>query len=240
MFIKGKQDKPYRIAIYGTGGVGKSTLANEAENPLFFDFEDALDHIDCVKTPMIRSMEEIGPYINHGIEEGYKTFVFDTADCIENLLCKKICKEHKIDSIADLGFGKGYEALNTQWNKVMDTFDYLKEKGINSILIAHEIVKRYDDPRTDGYDRILLKMHQKSAGTVISRLDAVLYMCYDYIVSSKKEKSLEKPKPKGNGKRIVFTDERPAFIAKNRYDMPHRLEDVNSIYQFLKNGEKNV
>jgi len=233
MFIKGKQKSPYRVCIYGTAGVGKSELASKSDNALFFDFEDALDHIDCIKTPPIKSLAEMKKYVTGGMQEGYKTFVFDTVDAIEAVMSREICMKHKVESIGDMAFGRGYEALNAAWLKFMDMLDFLKSEGINTVLVAHEVVKRYEDPRTEGYDKILLKMHQKSAGTVIGRLDAVLYMTYDFIVK-KTDNTMQKKKAVGSGQRIIFTDERPAFVAKNRYGMPHRIDDVTEIFKFLK------
>ncbi|MCL2120125.1 MAG: ATP-binding protein [Planctomycetaceae bacterium] len=39
----GKKQQPPRLLIYGSEGVGKSTLAAKAPNPIFIPTEDGLD-----------------------------------------------------------------------------------------------------------------------------------------------------------------------------------------------------
>lgn len=231
-FISGPVKTNYRIAIYGPAGIGKSTIASKAEKPLFIDFEDALDHIDCTRTRRVTSMHEIKPNINAAMEQGFKTIVFDSVDAIQSVMVRELCKQKGVKELGDMSFGRGYEALNTMWIKFMDMVDYIKSRGLNVILVAHDQVKRYEDPRNDGYDRILLLMHQKSANTVISRLDGVFYMAYDYTVI-KSDNAMQKQKAIGSGKRVIFTEERPAFIAKNRFSMPSQITDIGEFYKYL-------
>ena len=219
--IRGKVNTPYKVCIYGQAGVGKSTLATQAQDPVFFDMEMGLDNVDCVRTPAIETSQKLYEYVKACLQQG-KTFVFDSADAMEKIFVAEICKEHNIKAIGDLGYGKGYEHLNNKWQKFLDMLDFLKGYGINSIVIGHEIVKRFEDPRVEGYDRILLKMHQKSAGTLISRMDAVLYMSYELRVV--KGDNNTKSKAYGKGERVIHTSERPSFVAKNRYGMPDKIK----------------
>ena len=48
----GKENRPPRIMIYGAEGVGKSTFAASAPNPVFIQTEDGLGEIDCCKFPL--------------------------------------------------------------------------------------------------------------------------------------------------------------------------------------------
>ena len=43
---KGREAQPPRIMIYGSEGVGKSTFAALAPNPVFVQTEDGLSEID--------------------------------------------------------------------------------------------------------------------------------------------------------------------------------------------------
>ena len=229
--IRGKINAPYKICIYGQAGVGKSTLATQGDDVIFFDMEMGLDRVDCARTPVIHSSKDLYAYVKECLQGKMgKTYAFDSADALEKIFVGEICQEHKIKAIGELGFGKGYEHLNNKWQKFLDMLDVLKGYGINSIVIGHEIVKRFEDPRAEGYDRILLKMHQKSAGTLISRMDAVLYMSYELTVV-KGDKNA-KSKALGKGDRVLHTSERPAFVAKNRYDMPDKMKP-EQLFSFL-------
>jgi len=51
----GKQSSPPRILLYGTEGIGKSTFAAQAPNPIFIPTEDGLNEIDCASFPMAKN-----------------------------------------------------------------------------------------------------------------------------------------------------------------------------------------
>ncbi len=50
---------PPRIMVYGTEGIGKSTIASRAPKPIFVQTEDGLGEIDCHKFPLARSLDDI-------------------------------------------------------------------------------------------------------------------------------------------------------------------------------------
>lgn len=232
--IRGKVKSPYKLCLYGQGGVGKSTLASTAEDAIFFDIENGLDQLGCARTPLIKSSRELSAYVKECIQKNLgKTFVFDSCDALEKIFVDEVCKKHKIDSIGELGFGKGYEELNGNWNKFLDMLDWLKAAGKNSIVVGHEVIKKFEDPRAEAYDKILLKMHQKSAGTLISRMDAVVYMTYQVTVVKGDKQA--KAKAFGKGERVLYCAERPAFVAKNRYQMPEQILPTD-LFKYLPQG----
>ena len=56
---KGKTKQPPRLLIYGSEGVGKSSLAANAQSPIFVPTEDGLDQIDCESFPLSKSFDEL-------------------------------------------------------------------------------------------------------------------------------------------------------------------------------------
>ena len=56
---KGREAQPPRIMIYGSEGVGKSTFAALAPNPVFVQTEDGLSEIDCSKFPLAKSFDDV-------------------------------------------------------------------------------------------------------------------------------------------------------------------------------------
>ena len=48
----GRENKPPRIMIYGSEGVGKSTFGASAPGAIFIQTEDGLGEIDCRKFPL--------------------------------------------------------------------------------------------------------------------------------------------------------------------------------------------
>ena len=55
----GKTRMPPRLFIYGTEGIGKSTLAASAPDAIFIQTEDGLGEIDCHKFPLARTPEDV-------------------------------------------------------------------------------------------------------------------------------------------------------------------------------------
>ena len=56
---KGKQKIPPRICIYGSHGIGKSTLASEFPSPIFISTEDGLDSLDVVSFPKATTIIDV-------------------------------------------------------------------------------------------------------------------------------------------------------------------------------------
>ena len=55
----GKESKPPRLMIYGQEGIGKSTFAAAAPNPIFIQTEDGLGEINCKKFPLAKTYDEV-------------------------------------------------------------------------------------------------------------------------------------------------------------------------------------
>ena len=55
----GRENKPPRIMIYGSEGVGKSTFGASAPGAIFIQTEDGLGEIDCRKFPLAHSLSEV-------------------------------------------------------------------------------------------------------------------------------------------------------------------------------------
>ena len=51
----GKCSKPPRLLIYGSEGIGKSTLGASAPKPIFVPTEDGLDQIVCDSFPLAKT-----------------------------------------------------------------------------------------------------------------------------------------------------------------------------------------
>ena len=55
----GKAHLPPRILVYGTEGVGKSSLAATTPKPIFIQTEDGLGEIDCDRFPLAKTLEDV-------------------------------------------------------------------------------------------------------------------------------------------------------------------------------------
>ena len=92
------------------------------------------------------------------------------------------------------------------------------------IQTAHSVIKRFDSPEHEPYDRFEIKLHAKASALVQEHSDCVLFANFR-VSTTKSDVGFKKKvnRAVGAGERLMFTQERPAFLAKNRYSLPHEL-----------------
>lgn len=222
---KGKNLRPPRIFLYSTHGIGKSTFASQAPNPIFICAEDGLDALDVSYFPVAKSSQDVMDMLQtlYVEEHEYQTVVLDTADWLENVLITEIEATH--DS-KELAFGKSAMYLAEKWREILEGFNALRnDKGMNVVLIGHSEIKRFDSPEVDSYDRYQPKLQTRSSALIQEWADCVFFANYKTVV--KKEDvgfNKERSRAISNGERMIFTQEKPAYLAKNRYSLPESFK----------------
>ena len=92
------------------------------------------------------------------------------------------------------------------------------------IMLAHCDVKAYNDPSSEPYDRYTIKLHKGATAIVQEWADAVLFANYrTYVQATDKGFNQKVNKGIGTGERVLYTEERPSYYAKNRYQLPPEL-----------------
>ena len=217
---------PPRIILYGLHGLGKSTLGSKAPSPIFLPTEDGLGEIDVPHFPLITAYDEFIDDLSMLVTEDhdYKACVVDTLDWLEQLIWKKVCEEQDppVESIEYIGYAKGYIFALKHWDKILRGLDALRKKGMIILLLAHNEIKTFSPPDGENYDRYQIKLHHKAANKLQEWADAVLFATYKVYVNKASPKA-QKGKAIGSGERIIYTEERPAWKAKNRYSMPFEI-----------------
>ncbi len=106
--------KTERVIIYGESGLGKTTFATSAPNPIVIQTEDGLGEIDVPCFPLAESYLDVMKALDSLANENhdFKTVVIDSLDWLESLIWKQVCTDNKVPSIEKIGYGRGYnEAL---------------------------------------------------------------------------------------------------------------------------------
>lgn len=216
-----------RVLIHGVAGVGKTTFAAGAPNPVFILTEDGLGTLDTPHFPLARTydsvMEALAALYTETHE--FRTVVIDSVDWLEPLVWARACKDHGWASIEDAGYGKGYVAALDLWRQYVDGLDALRDdKGMTVVQIAHTDIKRFDSPEHEPYDRYIIKLHARASALLQEHSDIVLFANYRINVA-KADVGFNKKVTRalGSGERLLHTAERPAFLAKNRYGLPDTL-----------------
>lgn len=234
--------RPPRMVIHGEHGVGKSTLGANAHQPIFLPLEDGLSGLEVDAFPQLTSYSEVKEALK-ALAEGDHTFgtvVVDTLDWLEPLIWKAVCHDHDKDSIEDLGYGKGYVEAASYWREFLDDCDKLRERGMAVILIAHSEIKRFDSPDMDSYDRYQIKLHRMASALVQEWADIIGFAQVETSIK-KEDAGFNKKKAKGisTGRRLLRVVEKPAYVAKNRYNLPDSLPlDWGTLVEAIQNPTK--
>jgi AAA domain len=214
--------KPQKIVLYSVQGLGKNTFASTFNKPIILPTEDGGGAIDVPTFPMLKSITDVEAAINtlHG-EHDFKTVILDTADWLEPIVWAQTCAIHGQESIEAFGYGKGYIEADSSWRFVMGGLDSLRlTKGMTIIVLAHAEVKNYHSPEVDPYDRYQIKLHKRAFGLWQEWADMVLFANYKtHIEKSEAGFNKEVKRGAGSGERVIYTEERPAYLAKNRWGL---------------------
>lgn len=218
---------PPKILVYGINGIGKTTFASMSPNPVFILTEKGLGTLEVNHFPRSNTYAEVVEAVNSLLNEEHKfqTLVIDSVDWLEKLIHDHVAKDADKESVEDLGYGKGYTIAQEHWFDFVGLLDKLNEqKKMSIILVGHSLVKSFNSPETENYDRYRLDMHDKSASVVMDWCDVVLFANYKVYISTTTEGFNKKDhKGVGSGERVMYSEERPSFWAKNRYSLPFEM-----------------
>jgi hypothetical protein len=218
----GKISQPLRVLLYGPEGVGKTTFGANAPTPIFLGAEDGHANLDVAYFPEPHSWSDILDAVRvlANDKHDYQTLVLDTLDWLEPFCWRAVCAAGRKAGIEDFGFGKGYVAALDEWRVLVSALETMRRsRRMNVVMLAHSQVKTFKNPEGEDYDRYSLKVHEKAAGLLKEWSDAVLFTNYETHVL----KDGARAKAYGGGSRVIHTERRAAYDAKNRYGLPESL-----------------
>lgn len=222
--IKGVLHQPPRIVLYGVHGIGKSTFAAAAPKPIFICTEEGANEIDVPKFPVVSTRGEVMEILRALYKEkhDYQTIVLDSADWLEDFIFAELLKEF---TDKELAYGRESLYAEGKLNDVLGAFNMLRTKrNMATVVIAHSEIRRFDSPLTEPFDRYQPKLSARVSALLQEWADAVLFATFDVSIQ-KEDVGFNRSVRRGvsSGERILYTEERPAYYAKNRYAMPDEL-----------------
>lgn len=218
---KGKQDKPIKMVLYGTEGIGKSTFASMAPDPVFIDTEGSTTQLDVARfdapTSWTMLMQQV-QYVK--AEKPCQTLVIDTIDWAERMCIEHTIAKNNWANIEAPGYGKGYAEMAYKFGKLLNLLTDVIDSGTNVILLAHSMIKKFEQPdEMAAYDRYELKLDKRCSPMVKEWADVLLFANYKTFTVTNKDK-----KSKGQGgKRVMYTTHHPAWDGKNRHGLAEEL-----------------
>jgi hypothetical protein len=235
---------PPRFIIYGVPGVGKSTFAASLPNPIFIDIEGKADHLGVPRFDQAKKLHDVEQQLEYLIktEHEYKTIVIDSIDWLERLAYEEVALVKSVSEVSAVPFGQGYNLGLKYIDIIIDKLDILRDqKRMIVCLIGHAKIQRFEDPASSSYDRYHLDLREKVAASLVEWAEMVLFANYKYVVKKEGESFGEKVmKGVGTGQRVIYTEERPAYIAKNCYGLPPEMPlSWPEIVSILKTKKEN-
>lgn len=211
-----------RCVLYGTEGIGKSTLAARFPSTVILDTEDGTRNIDCARVWCGDWMALQAAMVDLGNDaQGFETVVVDSVDWAERLCLSHMLRKADKKSIEDFGFGKGYTMLAEQISALIRQADDLIRRGLNVVFVGHSTVKRTTPPDQDeGWDRYELKLSRQVAPLFKEWADALLFCNYRTRLV---EGADGRTRAKGGKERILYAERTAAWDAKNRYGLPAEM-----------------
>lgn len=224
--IVGKQELPPRICIYGTHGIGKSTIASQFPEPIFISTEDGIDGLDVTSFPKATHVNDVVESIKTLIKEEheFKTVVVDTVDwLVEPLVVEDVENTH---DAKDLAYGKGQMLVAESFREILQGLDALRRKrNMNVVLLAHANIVKFESPMTEPYDRYTPKLPNRCNALLQEWVDVLGFAAFKVIIK-KADAGFNKEVTRGvtTGERLLHLVENPAYLAKNRYSCPDNIE----------------
>jgi len=247
-----------KVVLYGTSGVGKTSLAAMAPGAVFIGVDDGGRRIRHPETgEPLRAVTGVETFCDvrdalhqKGLVSADETIVVDTLTKVEHLAepyMFETIKHEKGGTVSCLegyGYGKGYTHLHDTMRSLLQDLDALVRQGVNVVLICQNMAIRKANPAGTDYLYDGPKLSHPSSEKNSVRLlvcewaDHVINVSYkDVGQSVEAARGARYGKVKGGTTRVLYTHPEPHFFAKSR-TLEHptiTFEDVadGSLWHFL-------
>lgn len=194
-----------KMLVYGNPGIGKSSLALSAPNPVLFDFDGGVHRVNGAfqcPTLQVKSWYEVLEALEEDLSE-FNTIVIDTVGKMLDYMSAYIIKNDSKMAMRDGSLSlKGYGARKTMFINFITRCSML---GKHLVFVAHEKEDK------DGEMRIIRpEIGGSSAGDLMKELDLVGYM---QAVGTERQ---------------IFWSPQEKFYAKNTCNLPaaHKIPTI--------------
>lgn len=220
------------VLIYGPPGIGKTTAAASFPKPLIVALDDGSDDLDVARVKGVRSLQDLGALIDELKEQSeYKTLVIDGITELEEAVWTFVCKEHGKKNIEDFGFYKGQRSYAPPiWRQLFKRLDCLRaQTGMWVVIVGHDRVENHKDPEAETFQRYVPAIDQSAVTLIKGWCDEVFRLAIDTSIRSTSDGNRKIAISAGD--RIVYAEDHPARVAKNRLGLPAEFPLEREFYK---------
>lgn len=224
-----------RIVFMGTEGFGKTSLAAYAPGAAIIQargetgYQTLLDagRVPAIPTAVADSWDGLLGLCDAMVASpgNVKLVAFDALGGFERLCHENVCQRDFGGDWGEKGFSsfqKGYDLAVTDWLGFLNRLDRLMEKGVATLLLSHVQVRQFRNPAGADFDRYEAACHAKTWAVTHKWADTCLFG--QFLTITDKAKGSTRAKGIGGTERVVYTERRDAWDAKNRYGMPESID----------------
>lgn len=229
------------LVLYATEGFGKTTMAAYAEGSAIMMADGESGYTTLFNAGRVPERPQVTmktwPDVLAQVEaiiadpQGIKLLGFDAVGGYEHL-----CHRHVCDTRFDgdwgekgfVGYQRGYDMAIPEWLKLLSALERLRfsDAAVDVLLLGHAKIQSFKDPMGADYDRYNCDCHHKTWGVTNKWADVVLFGTFASVVDKAKPGD-KKGKGIGGTQRVIYTERRDAFDAKNRYGLPKEINIPN-------------
>lgn len=230
---------PPVITIHSDTGIGKSTFAANAPNPIFIPTENSLGKLPVARFPVCGTYEDVmnSTAVLLNDKHNYLTAVYDTLDWFEPMVWNYLIrmqpnddKGRAVTNIEGYNYGKGFKYALDYWNDFISLTDRLRfERNMMIIYIVHSTIRKVTPPDMESYEMYMPKLQDSEKTSakdkIVEHSDVVLFANWRVALTDEKLGfGNTRNRGVGSGERVVYTEQRPAYEAKNRFDLPSQIQ----------------
>jgi hypothetical protein len=238
--------EPERFLIYSKNGKGKSSICAPtifgpgAENPIYMNMNNGIAHLPVAgNNYLINTYDKAVDFLQqvYSGDHNFKELVIDMADDLERIIGKKIADDHNKKDIDSMGYNEGYALLTDEFRRFcLNYLDRIRiKRQMKIIFLAGTEIKK--DVTSDGktFESISPLVYGSSAKGVSNLsflrgwVDAVFYLADEPKLYQ--DQTTKRNRPKGDRQYYIYTCEIDSIYAKNRYNMPEKIDASCNAWQ---------
>jgi hypothetical protein len=258
---KSSRQLPNRCLLYAREGWGKTSFAAQAKGVIFLCTagEDGLDKLietgQVPETDHFRDQAKTWGDVVAAVDElivmdhDYRVLAIDTINGAQQLLFRHVVGESyggSEKSFSQFGGVEGAKVAAVKFKELLARLDRLREaKNMSVLLLSHAQIAKSPNPEGVDFDKFTPALEQRSIYAELARwVDLILFGHVE--VYAEKETKVARGKATGGSRRMLLTEARAWFDAKNRHGLQSEIECGESpesawaaFIQAMQEGRRN-